>query len=105
MPTWEWEQRYMLPTGSLKNRANQESYEQAAKTNSTTEGQWDRKTGGTNDLLFGWEIYSRTGIGTRLSGADPEFAQAVESFGDGVFLAVAPGIDFPLNLPTYALKS
>lgn len=108
-PTWQLEKRCGLKKGSVKG-----AYESA---NMQTEvdsmkKEFDRQRGLTNDLITYYEIYSRMGCGGRLSGSNKDrvnnllpgdlsaFANVLDSLvGDHVFLIVAPGIPYPLNLP------
>lgn len=53
----------------------------------------------TNDNIEYWEVYSRMGMGDKLSGIPEEYRGTLEEFGDDVYLVIANGIDFPLNLP------
>jgi hypothetical protein len=96
-PVWQVERDYGLPPGTLKG--NMESQAIQAEISLSEDAQYDRKRGLTNDLLVYWKIYSKMGIGGRLSGINREFRGPLELFGDFVFLAVAKGVPFPLNLP------
>lgn len=105
-PVWKAERDYRLPPGSL--RGHSESW------NSTFESDPDRRKhiwrqrGETADLITYWKIYSRMGMGGRLSGSVPHpsgktvldpLADALAVYGDNVFLVVAEGVPYPLNLP------
>lgn len=96
-PVWKVEDDYKLPRGSLKG--NLESYNAQAATNADADGDYNRKRGLTNDLLVYWKVYSKMGIGGRLTGMDSEMAPVLEQFGDNVFLVLAEGTPYPLNLP------
>ena len=75
--------------------------------------EFDRARGLTNDLMVYFEIYSRMGSGGRMSGSPASlentdslpgdmagFAKTLDPIvGDYVFLVVAPGVEYPLNLP------
>jgi hypothetical protein len=63
-----------------------------------------RKSGKTNDLICYWEIYSKTGFGDRLKNADKELQGQFDSLGPNCYIAVAEGVDFPLNLPPALLQ-
>ena len=111
-PVWEVEKRFGLPGGTLKNLGVLESSNLQAEVDTQKKG-LDRKRGLTNDLMVYYEIYSRMGCGGRLSGSDQSkfgsdllpgdlagFATTLDPIaGDYVFLAIAPGVDYPLNLP------
>lgn len=100
-PVWQAERRFGLPAGSL--RASTESLNQQAVTDTHPDGDYFRKTGQTNDLIVYWEVWSKTGIGNRLTGFGPNGEQALgqvlERFGDYTYLAVCDGHTFPLNVP------
>jgi hypothetical protein len=97
LPVWEVERKFQLPDGSLRGTA--ESSSRRADVNSDPDGLYYRARGETNDLLVFWEIYSKTGVGGRLYGVDPNVRQAVDVFGDYCYLAIAQGVPFPLNVP------
>ncbi len=53
-----------------------------------------------------YEVWSRMGVGHRLVGASQTMkreAEALDNLGAYVFLAVMPGVDEPLNLPSEAI--
>jgi hypothetical protein len=106
-PVWQVERDYGLPRGSL--RGNMESMAVQAEIDLGYDGnddrQFDRRRGWTNDLLSYWKIYSRMGIGGRLSGIDQRFRGPLEMFGDFCFLVVARDVTFPLNLPPAAQQA
>lgn len=63
-----------------------------------------RRNGQTNDLICYWEIYSKTGFGDRLKDADKELQGKFDALGPNCYLAVAEGVEFPLNLPPALLQ-
>ncbi len=110
LPIWEVEKKFDLRPGSLKG-----AYESAnlqAEVDHARKG-FDRQRGLTNDLIVYYEVYSRMGCGGRLSGSHrgrtesgllpgdlAGFAATLDPIaGDFVYLCVAPGVDYPLNLP------
>ncbi len=110
-PVWEVERRFGLEKGSLKDKAGYESYNQQAEVDSS-KSEFDRQKGWTNDLMVYWEIYSRMGCGGRFSGSPAEletdslpgdmdaFSKSIDPIcGDYIYLAVAPHVEYPLNLP------
>lgn len=64
----------------------------------------EKKRGQTNDLICYWEIYSKTGFGDRLKNADKELRGKFDSLGPNCYIAVAEGVEFPLNLPPRLLQ-
>lgn len=102
-PYWQVEQEYGLPPNSLRDKANLESYNQQATTVPGDVQDYDRKRGMNNDLLVYWKIYSKMGIGARLSGVPKEYRDTLDMFGDYCYIVVADGVPYPLNLPSAVL--
>jgi hypothetical protein len=63
-----------------------------------------KKTGKTNDLICYWEIYSKTGFGDRLKDADKDLRGKFDALGPNCYIAVAEGVEFPLNCPPAMLQ-
>lgn len=111
-PVWEVERRFQLAKGSI--RGAYESANMQTEVDSQRK-EYDRQRGITNDLITYYEIYSRMGVGGRLSGNDRRRDMADHSLvpgdlaglaatldpitGDFVYLCIAPGLTYPLNLP------
>ncbi len=109
-PVWAAERRFGLKKGSLKG-----AYESANLQVEVDAGrrQIDRQRGGTNDLMVYYEVYSRMGCGGRLSGSGVnrgesdllpgdlhQYSELLDPIvGDYVYMVVAKGVNFPLNLP------
>jgi hypothetical protein len=111
-PYYLVEREYGWPPGSLKEYARAgESYAQQAQVESSAAGEYRRKQGDTGDMLRYVKIYSKCGIANHkaapsLSGVDSDAQarrMALDSFGDNVFLVLAPGIPQPLNMPPYLM--
>lgn len=66
--------------------------------------EYRKKLGQTNDLIVYWEIYSKTGFGDRLKDANEELRGKFDSLGPNCYLAIAEGIEFPLNVPPSMLQ-
>jgi hypothetical protein len=99
-PVWQVEAEYGLAPGTLKG--NLESTDQQVSIAGSPSGEYDRKRGLTNDLICYWKIYSKMGMGSRLSGIDKSAAE-LDVFGDYIYLAICEHHDFPLNVPEEAL--
>lgn len=59
------------------------------------------------DVVRWYQVWSRVGVGTKLAGADLLLKDKEELFdelGPHVWLAIMPGLDYPLNLPPDALE-
>jgi hypothetical protein len=97
---WELERRFRLPKDSLKGRASLESnwhYGEAG---------FDHKQDGqSNDLVVWYEVFSKSGPGTRLSGLHlPVRERLEEVVGDYAYLCIAPSVPYPLNCTSMALR-
>jgi hypothetical protein len=93
--------RFGLAREDLKGHG--ESY--ASRADQNQRGyEHKRKTGKTNDLICYWEIYSKTGFGDRLKDADKDLRGKFDALGPNVFIVVAEGVDFPLNVPPALLQ-
>lgn len=100
-PIWEVERLYNIPPGTIKG--HMESH-QAQSFVDATQGDYHRQQGNTNDLLVYWKIYSKMGLGGRMSGAAQDLAPMLDPLGDYCFLAVCDRVDYPLNLPLEVLS-
>ena len=93
-PIWQAEQIFNLPKGSLRGKGSFQSGEQTSR---------EQANGGstpTFDCIEWYEIWSKVGLGPRMSGHDhawlDEFDEVV---GDYAYLCIAPNVDYPLNAP------
>jgi hypothetical protein len=97
-PVWQVERDYPgIPRGVL--RGNLESFNEQATSVGEEDADYQRKRGLSNDLLVYWKIYSKMGLGARLSGVPPRLRDTLDQFGDYCYLVVAEGVPYPLNLP------
>lgn len=100
-PVWQAERRFGLPAGTL--RPSMESLGRQAEVDTNPDGDYMRKTGQTNDLIVYWEVWSKCGIGNRLTGfgqnGEAALSHMLERFGDYTYLAVCDSHSFPLNVP------
>jgi hypothetical protein len=105
-PHWMVEEEYGLPKDSLKNKASLLSAISMGDSNGNEDKDAKKREGSTSDLVVYYKIWSRMGIGARLSGINQEFKDVLErTFGDYCYLVVAPGVPYPLNLPTEVLHN
>ncbi len=93
----EVELEFGLPSGSVKSSF--ESKNKQSHILSTDSQMKDRANGKSYDVVEYYEIYSRMGIGGNLIGIDENHKAALNQMGDNVYLAIVPGMDYPLNLP------
>lgn len=98
-PVWQVEREYQLRQGEL--RGNVESYDQQAALADDANGSYNRKRGLTNDLLVYWKIWSKMGIGARLSGVTGTIRETLDTFGDYCYLVICDSAMYPLNLPPH----
>jgi hypothetical protein len=96
-PVWQVERDFGLRRGSLKG--NLESQAKQADIETDEDLQYERKKGFTNDLLMYWKIYSKMGVGGRLSGINQSYFGPLEMFGDYAYVVIADSVPYPLNLP------
>lgn len=97
-PVWQVERDFGLVAGTLSGHV--ESYNQQGNLmGEGSAGDYKRKQGKTNDLLVYWKVYSKVGVGGRLSGVPKENLEPLEEYGDYAYLAVCDKVDYPLNLP------
>ena len=94
-PVWMVEREYGLPPGSL--HAGRTSWNASQDRNEEPRF-WAGK-GETADLIVYWKIYSKMGVGARLSGVPQELRTVLDAYGDYCYLVVAENTRFPLNLP------
>jgi hypothetical protein len=105
-PHWALEKRFELPAGSLKGRATLESNWHYAELKGAEDGgASDRQAGKTNDLVIWYEVFSKMGVGSRMTGMPDEIKNHLdEVVGDYAYLAICPNCPFPLNCPTEKLR-
>lgn len=99
VPVWKAEEIFQLKRGSLKEKGTTESINQTSVSDTEPDGDWARKQGRSNDLIRYSVIYSRMGLGAKLSGATPGLRDTLDRMGDNVYLVVAKNVPYPLNLP------
>lgn len=101
-PIWEVEKQYNLPEGMLRKQASTESYTQAANVNASADGDLMRKKGESCDLVTYYKVWSKMGLGGRLSGMPQGQAERERydgGLGDYVYLVICDGVNYPLNIP------
>lgn len=108
-PYRDVEREYNRPTGSLKKYCRHESAESQGETSGNAKSKDDRERGQTNDLLTYYKVYSKCGIGVRLSGfgedgkghatLGAQLRPLLEQLDDECYLVVVPDCPYPLNLP------
>jgi len=96
-PAWEIALEMGIPQHMLKpNRQSADKHSDLMFEQDTV-----KEEGTTADLIVYYEVYSRMGIGHRFSNVREQIDKTFGQFGDNVFLMIAPGHEFPLNLPPW----
>ncbi len=108
-PYYEVEREYGLAPESLKRYCTHESAESQGETKGSDQSKDSRNRGTTNDLLTYYKVYSKCGIGARLSGFGKDIRGNItqsahlkplfDRLDDNCYLVIVPGCEYPLNLP------
>ena len=98
-PLWEVEDErtipYGFPRGYLKGNVSSMSNDSAFGLHGT--GPFESRKGLTCDMLCYWEVWSKTGLGGKLSGVADELRKDLDQFGDYVYMEIADTCKVPLN--------
>lgn len=105
-PVWDVAEEYGLDEEYLRRHCSLTSSNgQAEYRQESDDGGSDiPPKGKSNDLLRYWKIYSRMGVGDKLSGVAAEFKDTLKSLGKNAYIVVAEGVPFPLNCPSEHFK-
>lgn len=103
-PTWQAERELNLAAGTLQGYAHSESGNRQGEGDSfNSNASMDRTVGKTFDLITYYRIWSKGGVGGRLSGeirsANPVVNSIENAIGDFAYIVVAENVPFPLNAP------
>lgn len=102
LPIWQVSEEWDIDEDFLEKQ-----YGSAESVNSQEEGRdndnhQDRsRRGKTNDLMEVWYVYSKMGMGAKLSGIQDslkDVEEYLDSFGDNVMLVLSKKVPYPLNL-------
>lgn len=103
---WEVEKRFKLPPNSLKGKSSLESswhYSESMGRDDKSSG--DRKSGKCNDLVVWYEIFSKLGVGSRMTGMPDAVKGPLEELvGDYAYICVCPDCPYPLNCPSDLIR-
>ena len=101
-PYWEVEREYGLPEGILKGKGRLQSATSQGESEADDLRNMRRAQGQSHDLIRYYKIWSKGGIGTRMTGSTGEhLGRAFDSVvGDYCYIVVAPDVPFPLNAYT-----
>jgi hypothetical protein len=99
-PVWEVVDTYGLDKEFIERKYGTHESTNTLGERLVEEDAKGEKVGKSNDLIEYWKIYSRMGIGARLSGIKgmDELEEALESFGDNCYIVIASKVPYPLNL-------
>lgn len=104
-PVWEVERKYGLEPGSLKGKASLESNWTRSERVGDPNAANRRSAGESNDLIEYYEIWSKCGVGVRMTGMETVVKDHFDDVvGDYAYLVVSRSIPYPLNCPTEALR-
>jgi hypothetical protein len=98
-PYWQAEDDFGLPRDYLRGAATAESQGRQAETITDPKGTWNRQAGRTNDLMVYWKIYSKMGMGGRMSGVQPGLREKLDPLGKFPYLCISEVCGHPLNVP------
>jgi hypothetical protein len=103
---WEVERRFDLPAGSLKDKATLESTAAMGESRGSLDrGISDRLSGKSNNLVVWYEIFSKSGVGSRMTDMPSSLKDELESsVGDFAYLAICASCPYPLNAPPKKLR-
>ena len=96
-PRWEVAEEFRIPIEKIPGSGA--SFDATAVD--YVAPKYDKTTEETKDLCRYWEIYSRIGLGHRITDDAPlreKLEAASAAIGNHVYLACMPGMDWPLNL-------
>lgn len=98
MPKHQFAEMVGIDAKQLKGGIDESSDKQASIKIEGREHERNKADESTHDLVRYWEIYSRCGIGTHLSGIDDDLEGQLTSLGQNVRLIISDCWDEPLNL-------
>lgn len=100
VPTWKAERTFQLKRGSLRRSGDMRSTWSAGEVNGDDLAAMHTAEGQTHDLITYYEIWSKGGVGQRLTNMDSPLKEALDSVvGDYAYVVVSPGVTYPLNAP------
>jgi len=100
-PVWEVAREYGIDPKILRG-TGESKRQQAVNSSQPGYSSHKRNSDGEKDTITYYKIYSKCGIGGRIetySNGDEKLKETLEQFGDYAFIVVAPGVNFPLNMP------
>lgn len=101
-PIWQVADEYEVSEQMLHDKSKDAVTTLDKYSEQKVEREWDEpddEESRSNDEITYWKIYSKMGMGDRLAGIPKEHRRLLDEFGDNIYLVIAEGIDYPLNLP------
>lgn len=106
-PIWEVEREYMKyghKPGFLKSKGNMESAESQGERKGDDMSALHRAQGQTFDMIVYYKVWSRGGVGARLTGVKTDLKDAFDRVvGDNAYIVVTQDVPYPLNMPSETL--
>jgi len=103
-PIWEVAEKFDIPEEELKG--NLETWTSQGSRTSMEGDKYRRDAGRANDSMCYYEIYSKMGVGHLLADAGKKELKGVfDKLGKYVYLVIADGTPYPLNLSRKFLKN
>jgi hypothetical protein len=104
-PRWKLERDYGYPPDYFKGKENGfESVNSQGETSQNPAEHTHKQNGQTSDLITYYKVYSKMGIGSRMTGVDMDLKEKIDQVcGDYCYLVLIKGVPFPINLPTEML--
>lgn len=100
-PQWDLEDAWGLPRGALNGATDTtETVGISSETSTDPDGLNKRRLAITNKVVTSYEIWSKMGLGGRMTGIDPKLKEVFDGFGDYCHLVLVNGVPYPLNLPS-----
>ncbi len=103
-PRWKVERRYKLPKDTLRSIGEKFKQDDIDDTQAGQRSSGDATQDYNTSNITYYKIWSKMGIGARHQGMNDDLADTLdEALGDHVYLVVAEGVPYPLNMPPWVL--
>jgi len=99
-PVWQVERDFGLKEGALGGKGSLESAESQGEKMGDEMGDLHRKQGKSFDTIVYYRIWSKGGVGARLTGVNTPLKERFDKVvGDFAYIVVAADVPYPLNAP------
>lgn len=100
-PIWEVERLFKLKAGSLKGKGTIQSGTSQGESRGDDFASLRYAEGQSFDIIEYYEVWSKGGVGTRLTGVTSTLKDGLEEVvGDYAYIVVAADVPYPLNAPS-----